>query len=134
MLRKLFLLSLFLISGAPAWAATTITSSSSGTVLDDGSGDVAGQISEIDPKDFLGDTSAQPQDITFTQDEDGFFTSDDMGDPTLGMSDDEKEQYAQFLKEQEEKKKPVQYYKGEEALKPKLEPKRTHLMYEQTRY
>lgn len=72
-------------------------------------------------------------DINFTQDEDGFYTSTD----EQNLTAEERAARDKKLKEEEErrmKERTVQFYRGDEANKPKLEPKRTHLIYEKTNY
>jgi len=78
-------------------------------------------------------SGADVPDINFTQDEDGFYTSTD----EQNMTADQRAERDKAIKAEEErrmKERTVQYYRGDAAHKPKLEPKRTHLIYDKTNY
>ena len=126
----MFLAGLMMLAAPCAQAAVTIVSGSSGSNISTNS-DVAGNLGDIDIDDLSnsGSSSSVP-DVNYIQDEDGFFV--DSNDQQL--SEEEQADLEKQKKAEEEKNKPVQIYRGEEANRPKLEAARTHLMYEKTRY
>ncbi len=119
-MRILTLILLSLLIVPTAQAKTTITVGSTGQTSD------VNQLDE-DAIDDLADESKQlfdPSDLVFVEDENGFLV-----DPaSLSSSFEDKEKT-----EEEAKPKAKQIYKGA-AGRNKLEPPRTHLMYEPTRY
>ena len=130
MLKKyMFLAGLMMLAVPCAQAAVTIVSGSSGSNITNS--DVAGSLGDIDIDDLSDSGSSKVPDVNYIQDEDGFFVD---ADDQAQMTEDEKEQAEKDKKAEEDKNKPVQIYRGAAANMPKLEAKRTHLMYEPTRY
>lgn len=131
-------LTVFLSAAAfPATAQVTITSTN-GNVMT-GSGVTQANAMQTVDMSSLGGTdipdmpTAPNMNYELLQEEDGFYSS--VGDQFL--TPQQQAQREKMLEEELKKReaaKTVQFYRGEEANKPKLEPKRTHRMYEQTRY
>ncbi len=119
----------FLLPLSMARAQVTITSTSGSTM------NGSGQVEALDFTSPMGSTEIPDMTPQFNvmQDADGYLM--DMPDQFLTPAQAAEREKAKLAEEERKRKEnTVQIYRGAEANNKKPEPKRTHLMYEQTRY